>query len=107
MREKTLVNKGAHAHARWQHAYPCRQYTRMPARAIGAPAAHARRAIAPAHAINVSMHAIDTSIHTIDAHACNRHVRVPRRYLARTHYRYAPSMLFRQFLTARLPLSTK
>ena len=39
----------------------------MPARAIGAPAAHARRAIAPAHAINVSMHAIDTSIHTIDA----------------------------------------
>lgn len=74
MREKTLVNKGAHAHARWQHAYPCRQYTRMPARAIGAPAAHARRAIAPAHAINVSMHAIDTSIRTIDAHACNRHV---------------------------------
>lgn len=73
MREKTLVNKGAHAHARWQHAYPCRQYTRMPARAIGAPAAHARRAIAPAHAINVCMHAIDTSIHTIDAHACNRH----------------------------------
>ena len=78
MREKTLVNKSAHTHARGRHAYPCRQYTRVPTRAIGAPAAHAHCAIAPAHAINVSMHAIDTSMHTpihaIDAHACNRHV---------------------------------